>query len=173
MKIGRRVLIQCWHEHNYITATLQKFWQIFKLNIDLPYYTENKEWLLLLLSRFSCVRLCVTPQMAAHQALPSLGFSRQEHCSGLPFLSPMHESESETEVTQSCPSPSDPMDCSLPGSSIHGTLQARVLEWGAIAFSKRVVTGSIYPVRDLIFQLSHPSLQYQVWFHDYIIISEI
>jgi len=47
----------------------------------------------LLLSRFSCVRLCATPQMAAHQALPSLGFSRQEHWSGLPFPSPMHESE--------------------------------------------------------------------------------
>ena len=49
--------------------------------------------LLLLLSRFSHVRLCVTPQTAAHQASPSLGFSRQEHWSGLPFPSPMHESE--------------------------------------------------------------------------------
>ena len=49
--------------------------------------------LLLLLSRFNRVRLCVTPQMAAHQAPPSLGFSRQEHWSGLPFPSPMHESE--------------------------------------------------------------------------------
>ena len=39
------------------------------------------------------VRLCATPQMAAHQALPSLGFFRQEHWSGLPFPSPMHESE--------------------------------------------------------------------------------
>ena len=48
---------------------------------------------LLLLSRFSRVRLCVTPEMAAHQAPPSLGFSRQEHWSGLPFPSPMHESE--------------------------------------------------------------------------------
>ena len=49
--------------------------------------------LLLLLSRFSRVRLCATPQTPAHQALPSLGFSRQEHWSGLPFPSPMHESE--------------------------------------------------------------------------------
>ena len=47
----------------------------------------------LLLRRFSCVRLHVTPAMAAHQAPPSLGFSRQEHWSGLPFPSPMHESE--------------------------------------------------------------------------------
>ena len=84
--------------------------------------------LLLLLSRFSCVRLCATPEMAAHQAPLSLGFSRQEHWSGLPFPSPMHESESESEVAQSCPTPSNPMDCSLPGSSIHGIFQARVLE---------------------------------------------
>ena len=44
--------------------------------------------------------------------------------------------KSESEVAQSCPTPSDPMDCSLSGSSIHGIFQARVLEWGAIAFSK-------------------------------------
>ena len=48
---------------------------------------------LLLLSRFSRVRLCATPQTAAQQASPSLGFSRQEHWSGLPLPSPMHESE--------------------------------------------------------------------------------
>ena len=45
----------------------------------------------------------------------------------------MHESESE--VAQSCPTPSDPMDCSPPGPSVHGTFQAGALEWGAIAFS--------------------------------------
>ena len=43
--------------------------------------------------------------------------------------------KSGSEVAQSCPTPSDPMDCSLPGSSVHGICQARVLEWGAIAFS--------------------------------------
>ena len=59
--------------------------------------------MLLLLSRFSRVRLCATPQTAAHQAPPSLGFSRQEQWSGLPFPSPMHESESESEVAQLCP----------------------------------------------------------------------
>ena len=46
----------------------------------------------------------------------------------------------ECEVAQSCPTLSDPMDCSPPGSSVHGTLQARVLEWGAIAFSKMYST---------------------------------
>ena len=49
--------------------------------------------LLLLLSCFSRVRLCATPQMAGHQAPPSLGFSRKEHWSGLPFPPPIHESE--------------------------------------------------------------------------------
>ena len=49
--------------------------------------------LLLLLSHFSQVQFCVTPYTAAHQAPPSLGFSGQEHWSGLPFPSPMHESE--------------------------------------------------------------------------------
>ena len=44
----------------------------------------------------------------------------------------------KSEVTQSCPTPSDPMDCSLPGSSIHGICQARVLEWVAIAFSRDI-----------------------------------
>ena len=90
---------------------------------------------LLLLSRFSCVRLCATPWTAAHQASPSMGFSRQEHWSRLPFPSQCMKVESESEVAQSCPTLSNPMDCSLPGSSIHGIFQATVLEWGAIAFS--------------------------------------
>ena len=49
--------------------------------------------------------------------------------------------KSESEVAQSCLTPSDPMDCSLPGSSVHGIFQARVLEWGAIAFSKKPSAG--------------------------------
>ena len=46
---------------------------------------------------------------------------------------------SESEVVQSCPTLCDPMDCSLPGSSVHGIFQARVLEWGAIYFSIKEV----------------------------------
>ena len=80
----------------------------------------------------SCPTLC-DPIDGSPLGSPSLGFSRQEHWSGLPFPSPMPESESE--VAQSCPTLRDPMNCSLPGSSIHGIFQARVLEWGAIAFS--------------------------------------
>ena len=86
-------------------------------------YQLSLKGLLLLLSHFSRVQLCVTPWTAAYQAPPSLGFSRQEHGSGLPFPSPMRESE----VSQSCPILSDPMDGSLPGSSVHGIFQARVL----------------------------------------------
>ena len=68
----------------------------------------------------SRVRLCATPQTAAHQAPPPLGFSRQEHWSGLPLPSPMHEKKSESEVVQLCPTLSDPMNCSPPGSSVPG-----------------------------------------------------
>jgi len=49
------------------------------------------------------------------------------------------KSESESEVAQSCPTLLDPMDCSLSGSSVHGIFQARVLEWGAIAFSSCIL----------------------------------
>ena len=52
--------------------------------------------------------------------------------------------KSESEVSQLCPTLSDPMDCSLPGSSIHGIFQARVLEWIAIAFSVNIVSILVY-----------------------------
>ena len=106
---------------------------------------------LLLLSCFSRVRLCATLEMAAHQAPPSVGFSRQEYCSGLPFPSPTHERKSESEVAQLCQTLSDSMDCSLPGSSAHGIFQARVLEWGAIASSGAFLTHPyISPDSDLL-----------------------
>ena len=54
---------------------------------------------------------------------------------GCHFLLQCRKVKSQSEVAQSCPTLRDPMDCSLPGSSIHGIFQARVLEWGAIAFS--------------------------------------
>ena len=61
---------------------------------------------------------------------------------GCHFLLQCRKVKSESEVTQSCPTPSDPMDCGLPGSSIHGVFQARVLEWVAIAFS--IIIASYY-----------------------------
>ena len=57
----------------------------------------------------------------------------------------MHKSESESEGAQSCPTLSNPMDWSPPGSSIHGIFQARVLEWGAIAFSQVALVGKNPP----------------------------
>ena len=78
--------------------------------------------------------LSLLSPVTAHQAPLSLGFSRQEHWSGLPLLQCM-KVISEIEVAHFCPTLRDPMDCSLPGSSVHGIFQARVLEWGAISFS--------------------------------------
>ena len=76
--------------------------------------------MLLLLSRFSRVQLCVTPQMAAHQAPLSLGFPGKNTGMGCHFLLQCTEVKSESEVTQSFPTLSDPMDSSPPGSSVHG-----------------------------------------------------
>ena len=64
---------------------------LFPIKVDLPKKVDLL--LLLLLSHISRVQLCTTPKTAAHQTPLSLGFSRQEHWSGLPFPSPMHESE--------------------------------------------------------------------------------
>ena len=83
----------------------------------------------------SCPTLCDPIDGSSPGSPVSLGFSRQEHWSGLPLPSPMHERKSESEVAQLYLTLRDPMDCSLPGSSVHGIFQARVLEWGAIAFS--------------------------------------
>ena len=55
---------------------------------------------------------------------------------GCHFLLQCMQVKSESEVAQLCPTLSDPMDCSLPGSSVHGISQARILEWGAVAFSR-------------------------------------
>ena len=60
--------------------------------------------------------------------------------------------KSESEVAQLCPTLIDPMDCSLPGSSVHGIFQARILEWVAIAFSKRVGEG--LPTKQDWFQIT-------------------
>ena len=73
---------------------------------------------------------------------------------GCHFLLQCMKVKSQSEVTQSCPTLPDPMDCSPPGSSIHGIFQARVLEWGAIAFSE----DNVYKV--LISTLSCSSVQF-------------
>ena len=90
--------------------------------------------LLLLLSHFSRVRLCATPETAAHQApwgSPGKNTGVGCHC-----LLQCMKVKSESEVAQLCPTFPNPMDCSLPGSYVHGIFEARVLEWGAVAFSE-------------------------------------
>ena len=93
--------ILCWQQRgnrNRVPlkpASLTDITDITSLHNCIPYLVSSdiNLGLLLLLSRFSRVRLCATPETAAHQAPPSLGFSRQEYWSGLPFPSPMRESE--------------------------------------------------------------------------------
>ena len=93
---------------------------------------ERYSLLLLLPSRFSCVRLCRQKPTRLPRPWDSPGKNTGVGCH---FLLQCMKVKGESEVAQSCPTLSDPMDCSLPGSSIHGIFQARVLEWGAIAFS--------------------------------------
>ena len=99
-------------------------------------------WLLLLLSRFSCVGLCDPidrrEPTRLHRPWDSPGKNTGAGCH---FLLQCMKVKSESEVTQLYLTLSDLMDCSLPGSSVHGIFQARVLEWGAIAFSARIVEG--------------------------------
>ena len=92
--------------------------------------------LLLPLSRFSRFRLCATPEMAAYQAPHPWDSPGKNTGVGCHFPVQCMKVKRESEVAQSSPTLSDPMDCSPPGSSVHGILQARVLEWGAIAFSR-------------------------------------
>ena len=80
---------------------------------------------------------------------------------GCHFLLQCMKVKSESEVTQSCLTLSDPMDCSLPGSSVHGIFQVRVLEWSAIAFSIHTVKCMLMPLSQFI-PLFLPSLCPQV-----------
>ena len=106
--------------------------EIIYYEYDYQYLCKGSYNRMLLLSHFSHVRLCATPQTEAHQAPLSLGFSRQEHWSGCRFLLQCMKVKTESEVAQLCLTLSGPMDCSPPDSSVHGISQARVLEWGAI-----------------------------------------
>ena len=91
---------------------------------------------MLLLSCFSRVSDSVRPHRRQPTRLPRPWDSPGKNTGvGCHCLLQCMKVKSESEVAQSCPTLSDPMDCSLPGSSIHGIFQARVLEWGAIAFS--------------------------------------
>ena len=137
---------------------------------------------------FSHVGLFVAPWTVAHQAPLSMGFSRQEYWSGLPCPPPgdlpnpgLRTSVSCTScisslpteppgkplryiggdlVAQLCPTLCDPMDCSLPGSSVHGIFQASILEWVAIAFSTEIDWADV--IRSPISQIRRLNFKYCV-----------
>ena len=131
----------------YLIKMFNTIYYIFRICI-FPISLKHKALIVfnsdLLLSHFSRVRLCATPWTAAHQASPSLGFSRQEHWSGLPFPSPVHENEKWKWSCSVVSDSSDPMDCSPPGSSVHGIFQARVLEWRAISLVNLIFSSIVF-----------------------------
>ena len=86
---------------------------------------------------------------------------------GCHFLFQCMKVKSESEVAQSCPTLRDPMDCSLPGSSIHGIFQARVLEWGAIAFSALMNSKTKWLL--LVAQLvKNPPAMWETWVNPWV-----
>ena len=92
---------------------------------------------------------------------------------GCHFLLQCMKVKSESEVAQSCPTLSNPMDCSLPGSSIHGIVQARVLEWGAIAFSNQ--GGLPEPIAEttLLPSLHRPNKSRPIWGQQIILSTQL
>ena len=125
-----------------------------------------------LLSR---VQLFVTPWTAARQASLSITNSRSllklisiesvMPSNHLILCHPLlqNDIESESEVAQSCPALCDPIDCSVPGFSVHGIFQAIVLEWIAISFSRDLPNSGLEPglphCRQMLYRLSHQGSQ--------------
>ena len=87
--------------------------------------------------------------MAAHQGPRPWDSPRKNTGVGCHFLLQCMKVKSESEVAQSCPTLRDRMDCSPPGFTIHGSFQARVLEWDAIAFSKTLQTSLHYLIGNI------------------------
>ena len=124
--------------YSFVTKWYSSYRQS-RVNVGLILFSHqfSRWWVasLLLLSHFSRVWLCETPQTAAHQAPPSLGSSRQEHSSGLSFPSPMHKNEKWNWSRPAVSDSSWPHGLQPTMPLVHGIFQARVLEWVAIAFS--------------------------------------
>ena len=108
----------------------------WEITVTTERYQILEMWLLLL-SHFSRVRLCDTIDFSPPGSpAPGILQARTLEWVAISF-SNAWKWKSESEVSQPCPTLSNPMDCSLPGSSTYGIFQARVLEWGAIAFSEK------------------------------------
>ena len=118
--------------HHYRRASVFLVLAFFMVQLSHPYMTTGKT-----ISEVTSVMSdSVRPHRRQPNRLPHPWDSPGKNTGvGCHFLLQRVKVKSETEVAQSCPTLRDPMDCSLPGSSIHGIFQARVLEWGAIAFS--------------------------------------
>ena len=124
------------HMYTHTLSYKEEWNNVICSNMDRPRdHTEWSKLRLLLLSCFSRVRLCVIPETAAHQAPHPWDSPGKNTGVGCHFLLQCMKVKSQSEVAQSCPTLSNPMDCSPPGSSVHGIFQATVLEWDAIAFS--------------------------------------
>ena len=113
-------------------------WQVGSLPLAPPGKPKTYLLLLLLLSCFSHVWLC-DPIYGSPPGSCSWDSPGKNIGVGCHFLLQCIKVKSEIEVVLSCLTLRDPMDCSLPGSSVHGIFQARVLEWVAIAFSARLI----------------------------------
>ena len=115
-----------------------------KITVDSDYSHEIKRFLLLgrkAMTNLSVSQSCLTLYDLMDDSLTRL-FCPQNSAGkntgvGCHFLHQCMKVKSEREVAQLCPTLCDPMDCSPPGSSVHGTFQARVLEWGTITFSPK------------------------------------
>ena len=119
---------------------LTKFWSQFQVGVlgkPLEYLFCKRFTSSLLLSHFSRVQLGATRVQLWKPTRPRHPWDSPGKNTGVGchFLLQCMKVKSESDIAQSCPTLSDPMDCRLPGSSIHGIFQARVLEWVAIAFS--------------------------------------
>ena len=119
---GREYFSEVLHLQTVSSIHWQLKTQRYSMQRHLLVIGEITWWflLLLLLSPFSRVRLCATAEMAAHQASPSWDSPGKNTGVGCHFLLQCMKVKRESEVVQSCPTLSDPMDYGLPGSSMHG-----------------------------------------------------
>ena len=119
----------------YFCSNVTYFWIIYSIDFkfEILHFSLIKSYAAAK-SLQSCLTLC-DPIDGSPPGSPVPGILGKNTGVGCHFLLQCMKVKSESEVTQSYSTCSDPMDCSLPGSSNHGIFQARVLEWGAIAFS--------------------------------------
>ena len=123
-------LFKKFQDNSDMHLEFKKWLQVFLLDpsfgdLNFYYFSVDQSWYngIAAAAAAKSLQLCPTlcdPIDGSPPGFPSLGFSRQEHWSGLPFPSPMHESEKWKGSCSVVSDSRDPMDCSLPGSSVHG-----------------------------------------------------